>query len=387
MNTAQKLTERVNNPFSAPEKSNGQNQAANNMLVNQAITSVQGAIAMARQFPRNQSDAMNRILDACTRYSLAQEAEYAFPRGGQSVTGPSIRLAEVLAQNWGNIDFGIIELSNEGGRSQVMTYAWDLETNVRQQKIFVAEHIRHTRQGSKVLTDPRDVYEMTANLGARRLRACILGILPKDVIESAVEQCQLTLANNMGAPSEAIQGLVDAFGKYGVTDNMIAKRLGKSLKAITSAEVIRMRQIYASLRDGMSKPADWFDFDNDPGPGNGKAGNSAKSAGSLASELKDKLAEPDQETEPAPAPDQTDIEKQIAEHGYFQTDDGSFVNAQGVAFDPDEHATNQDGLPITNMDGSFRKKRKAAGPDDDVLTPPGPPPADFDENADQDLPW
>lgn len=377
MNTAQKLVAKVNNPFASPEKANGQNQAASSMLSNQAITSVQGAIAMARQFPRNQADAMNRILDACTRYSLAQEAEYAFPRGGQSVTGPSIRLAEVLAQNWGNIDFGIIELSNEGGRSQVMTYAWDLETNVRQQKVFVAEHIRHTRKGSQVLTDPRDVYEMTANLGARRLRACILGILPKDVIESAVEQCQLTLANNMGAPSEAIQGLVDAFGKYGVTDNMIAKRLGKSLKAITSAEVIRMRQIYASLRDGMSKPADWFDFDDEPGPGNGN-GNGAKSAGSLASALKDKLA--------PQVPDQTDIEKQIAEHGYFQTDDG-FINAHGVAFDPDEHAKNADGLPITNMDGSFRKKRRSADPEDDVLTPPGPPPADFDDNSDQDLPW
>lgn len=372
--------QKVNNPFAAPATEPA-NQAGSSMLSNQAITSVQGAIAMARQFPRNQADAMNRILDACTRYSLAKEAEYAFPRGGQTVTGPSIRLAEVLAQNWGNMDFGIVELSNEGGRSQVMAYAWDLETNVRQQKIFMAEHIRYTRKGSTLLTDPRDVYEMTANQGARRLRACILGILPKDVIESAMEQCQLTLANNMGAPADAIKGLADAFNQFGVTETMIAKRLGKSLKAITSAEVIRMRQIYASLRDGMSKPSDWFDFDDEPGPGNGKATNGATRAGELANKLSEQL-------NPAPPPvaEKTAIERQLAEHGYFETEDGHFVNAQGIQFDPAEHAANQDGLPITNMDGSFRRKRRTGG-QDDVLTPPGPPPAGFDEDPDQDLPF
>ena len=60
------------------------------------------------------------------------------------VKGPSIRAAETLAKYWGNIDFGIKELSQNLNThtSEVMAYAWDLETNTRQTKTFTVNHIR-----------------------------------------------------------------------------------------------------------------------------------------------------------------------------------------------------------------------------------------------------
>ena len=79
---------------------------------------------------------------------------YEYPRGGTKVSGPSIRLAEAMAQNWGNIDFGITELEQKNGESQVMAYAWDLETNTRQVKIFSVPHVRGTKKGNVPLTDP-----------------------------------------------------------------------------------------------------------------------------------------------------------------------------------------------------------------------------------------
>ena len=103
---------------------------------------VKGQIFMARQFPRNVFQAEQRILDACKRPSLAETAVYSYPRGGTRVEGPSIRLAEVLAQNWGNIAFGIKELEQRPGESVAMAYAWDLETNVRQEKVFTVPHSR-----------------------------------------------------------------------------------------------------------------------------------------------------------------------------------------------------------------------------------------------------
>ncbi|MDT1904179.1 hypothetical protein FPK34_26285, partial [Acinetobacter baumannii] len=77
-------------------------------------------------------------------------------------------------------------LSSENGESTVEAFAWDVETNTRQTKVFQVPHIRYTRNGSKKLTDPRDIYELVANNGARRLRACILGVIPGDVIDDAV---------------------------------------------------------------------------------------------------------------------------------------------------------------------------------------------------------
>lgn len=43
-----------------------------------------------------------------------------------------------------------------------------------------------------MLTDSRDIYEATANFGARRMRACILGVIPGDVVDMAVNECKET---------------------------------------------------------------------------------------------------------------------------------------------------------------------------------------------------
>ena len=155
---------------------------------------VQAALVIAKKFPRDQVAAMDRILQACTRPSLAERALYQYARSGTDITGPSIRLAEMLAQNWGNIQFGIRELDQRNGESTVEAFAWDMETNTRQVKVFQVRHERHTKQRSYALEDPRDIYELVANQGARRLRACILGVIPGDVVEEAQHQCDVTLA-------------------------------------------------------------------------------------------------------------------------------------------------------------------------------------------------
>lgn len=67
------------------------------------IAEVQGAMVIAKRFPRNPIEAMDRILQACTRPTLAEGALYSYSRGGSDITGPSIRLAEVAAQAWGNV--------------------------------------------------------------------------------------------------------------------------------------------------------------------------------------------------------------------------------------------------------------------------------------------
>jgi len=66
------------------------------------------------------------------------------------------------------------------------------------------------------LEDPRDIYELTANMGARRLRACVLGIVPGDVVESAVDQCERTLTAKADTSPEAMKKMVDAFGTFGL---------------------------------------------------------------------------------------------------------------------------------------------------------------------------
>lgn len=224
-----------------------------------AISEVQGAIILAKRFPRNQLEALDRITTACQRPSLAEQALYSYARGGSEITGPSIRLAEAIAQNWSNLQFGIREIEQRNGESTVQAYAWDMETNVKQEKTFQVKHERYTKKGRYALEDPRDIYEMTANQGARQLRACILGIIPGDVIDAAVSQCEQTLKAKADTSPEALKKLVEAFAPYKVTKEQIEKRIQRRLDTITPAQLIQLRKIYNSLKDGMSGPLDWFD--------------------------------------------------------------------------------------------------------------------------------
>lgn len=224
-----------------------------------AIQEVQAAIVIAKRFPRDQIQSMDRVLNACTSPTLAQAALYSYSRGGSAITGPSIRLAEAIAQAWGNISFGIRELSNENGESTVEAFAWDLETNTRQTKVFSVPHERHTRKGVKKLTDPRDIYETVANNGARRLRACILGVIPCNITEESVKRCEETARSSADMTKEGLKKVLDAFDEIGISKSQIEKRIQCRFDAVRPAQIVNLRKIFQSIKDGMSSPGDWFE--------------------------------------------------------------------------------------------------------------------------------
>jgi len=100
---------------------------------------------------------------------------------------------------------------------------------------------------------------MTANQGARRLRAAILAIIPGDVVDAAVNECEATLKAKADTSPEALKKLVDAFAVLKVTKEQIEKRIQRHIDAITPAQIVNLKKVYLSIRDGMSAPADWFE--------------------------------------------------------------------------------------------------------------------------------
>jgi hypothetical protein len=222
------------------------------------VQEVQGAIVMARKFPRDEQAAMAKILRACERPALAEAAIYAYPKGTTTVTGPSIRLAEAIAQAWGNLQFGVRELSRSGAESTAQAVAWDLESNTRAEKIFQVPHTLHTKTGDRRLTDPRDIYEMVANQGARRLRACILSLIPGDVVDAAVSQCEKTEDSKSAPLEQRITKMVEEFGKIGVTTQDLENKLKHPIKSTSAAEVKSLGRVLLTIQDGMASKEDYF---------------------------------------------------------------------------------------------------------------------------------
>jgi hypothetical protein len=224
-----------------------------------AIAEVQAAILVARSMPRNRMAALDNILRDCTDPDLAEEAEYEYSRGGTKVTGPSIRLMETIVRRWGNFESGVREIARREGYSELETYAWDMETNTRDRKVFQIRHWRDTKAGGYAVEGERDVYEITANMAARRKRACMQAVIPAEVVNAAVEQCRKTLGTKVQVTAETVQSMLAKFAEYGVTREMIEVRIQRHIDAVTPALMVQLGRIYNSIKDGMSSAGDWFE--------------------------------------------------------------------------------------------------------------------------------
>ena len=129
------------------------------------------------------------------------------------------------------------------------------------------------------ITDERDIYELLANNAARRMRNCVLAIIPGDIVEDAVSQCHKTLVTKCEITPDRIKKMLAAFEPFGVTKQQIETRIQRKIEAIAPAQFVKLMEIFNSLKDGMSEPSDWFEVVTEE----------AESAPSAADALKETL--------------------------------------------------------------------------------------------------
>ena len=235
-----------------------------------AIANVKAQVIMAKQFPRDPMQAAERILAECVRPSLADAATYSFPRGKETVSGPSIRLAEVLARNWGNMTFGyeVLERKTQRdgvGYSMIRAYAWDFETNLVIDRLFELKHWRTTKSGGYAITEDRDIYELEANMASRRIRACILQMIPGDVTAAAVNACRKTassgiieMMNDKKKRDDLVNKTIRVFERMGVTLEDIEDCLNAKSADWTADHMLKLKEIKNSLDDGAASLGDYF---------------------------------------------------------------------------------------------------------------------------------
>ena len=228
------------------------------------MATVYSQMAMAQARPRNIAEVQDRLMNICARESLAAVSTYAYAKGGTDVSGPSIRLAEAIATAYGNFKYGFEVTERTDGNSKIRAYAFDMETNTQAERIYDVPHWRDTKSGGYQITESREIYELEANMSARRMRACILEIIPKDIVDFALEECNKTLATKLNLTPERIDAMVKSFQEFGVTKSMIEAFIQRKVETIHKSQFIRLRNIYGSLRDGMASAADFFDTEPAP---------------------------------------------------------------------------------------------------------------------------
>lgn len=259
------MNDRVQNPFAVSALTQQTSSGAfADAVQGREVADMQALYLMAALNPRDPVKATDRIINACARPSLAEKSTYVYKRGGSEVAGPSIRLAEAIAQEWGNFESGFREVGRGVdqtgvGYSDVQAYATDLQTRSTKRISFRVRHWRDTQKGGYALKEERDIYELVANMASRRVRNCILSVIPGDVIERALDQCALTMKTNADNSPEQISKIIETFAEIGVSKQQIEKRIQRRIESIQPAQIVQLRRIYVSIKDGISSAEDWFE--------------------------------------------------------------------------------------------------------------------------------
>lgn len=246
--------------------------AADIAVVTREQTEIQSAIISAKKFPRNEDASFLKAVKTFSRVTMAESATYAFPRGGQKVTGPSVDCARALAQAWGNIRYGLRIVDQDSETVHIRGYALDTETNsyVEAEDKFHKKVQRRVNGPQGQVTkwiepDERDLRELIFRRGAILVRNCILQILPPDLVEKVLLVAKDTLekaAKNQLSESreDVVKRLVIVFDRVGVTVAMLEQRLGHKLAEVSAQEVAELDQIAKSLKDGAAHREEFFSF-------------------------------------------------------------------------------------------------------------------------------
>ncbi|SLF13624.1 hypothetical protein [Mycobacteroides abscessus] len=276
-----------------------------------AVAEVQSAVIVAQQIPRDMRRAEAEMRDACGRMTMAEQAFYQVKNRG---TGPSVHLMRELARVWGNVQYGVNELHRDDNRaeSEVLAWAWDVQTNTRATRTFIVPHARMKQGRRQELTDLGDITNNNNNAGARAVRECISAILPKWFTEEAQNICKNTIENGEGVPlPKRVEIMLGKFREIGITEAQLENKIGKKRGAWDAGDVAQMGITYTSItRDGMDK-AEAFPVTSSlteeitAASKSATAPSAPETAKAQASTTKETIeaAEPEPEPAPAPAPD------------------------------------------------------------------------------------
>lgn len=206
-------------------------------------------IATARKYPRGSVGRIAEDIAAMVTYSeeAAEECVYAVPRGGKSITGPSVRFAEAVASCWGNSEHGakIVGVDDQFVTAQA-AYR-DLERNIR-----VVIEVKRPIVDSQGNRYKADMIGVTSNAAMSiALRNAILKGVPKAAWGPAFAKAFAMISGTFESLEKRRTAALDAFKKLGVEQDLVLQIVNaKKVSDIQPEDMIVLRGTLQAIKDG-----------------------------------------------------------------------------------------------------------------------------------------
>jgi len=242
------------------------------------------AVEIAMRHPRDEAAAAKAVLAACQTPEFAEVGVYKIPRKNrktgktEELPGPSVHLAREMKRRWGNFRSGVEVLSIGEDEIVIQGWAWDLESNnytaspqAFKRKIWKFDY--KAKETSLQDANDDEVRNLVNRFGAFCERNALLHLMPRQVVDAAVEACvqtQLRAAKELvdGARSnkgdgkakmaDTIDKLLKFFATHGVDRRRIQEHLACVLEDMGARELTELRQAARSLKDGTATADDLF---------------------------------------------------------------------------------------------------------------------------------
>lgn len=207
-------------------------------------------VVTARQYPRSTKRAMNNIVSLATLdEQTAMECVYALKRSGKPIRGPSIRLAEIIASQWGNCrdDARVVHIDKVNKVLVAEGAFLDLETN-RGTRAQVQRRI--SDKHGRLFSD--DMIAMTGNAAcAIARRNAILNGVPKAIWRKALNACEDVIRGDVSTMVEQRDKAIKALAHFNLSPEQIFELMDVGgLEDLTLDDIATLRVIYASLKNG-----------------------------------------------------------------------------------------------------------------------------------------
>lgn len=209
-------------------------------------------VSTAHAYPRSLSRTINNSIAIATMdRETAQTCGYALPRGGKPITGPSVHLAKIIAQQYGNLRAEARVVNVTGTQVISRGTAWDLENNYA-----VAFEVRRSILNSKGGRYSEDMITVTGNAAnAIAYRNAIFAVVPKAITDKVYKAAQECITGDLSDETKLIKrrdGAIKYFNdQYGITEAEVIKLCGKqTVNQIGVDEIALLLGIQQSLKDG-----------------------------------------------------------------------------------------------------------------------------------------
>ncbi len=217
-------------------------------LVSMEVAQIDIQIATAKKYPRDLARVKRELMSLATLDDeTAAACFYSLPRGGKSILGPSVRLAEMAVYCYQNLRVASRVIENDGKSITAQGVCYDLERN---NCISSTSSRRILDKNGKTYND--DMQLMTGNAACSiAFRNAVFDVIPMALVKPAYEAARAVAVGNASTLVEKRTKMFGRLAQMQVTPDRILAKLNKSsIENVDLSDLEILIGLGTAIKDG-----------------------------------------------------------------------------------------------------------------------------------------